>query len=70
MWFQVCAGLGVLVLLMVILFHSHHFRRDCRTERRALRRVARRYHVTQTSAQQEDDVETNPDIDSVTDVTL
>lgn len=60
---QVCAALGILVVLMVILFHSHHFRRDCVTERRALRRVARRYHV----ARAQDDVERN---DEVTDVTL
>lgn len=47
---------------MVILFHAHHFRRDCMVERRALRRVARRYHV----ARAQDDVERS----EVTDVTL
>ncbi|XP_042204267.1 uncharacterized protein LOC121853931 [Homarus americanus] len=62
---QVCAALGVLVVVMVVLFHSHHFRRDCMTERRALRRVARRYHVTRA----QDDVEKN-DSSEVTDVTL
>lgn len=60
---QVCAALGILVIVMVILFHTHHFRRDCMTERRALRRVARRYHV----ARAQDDVEKN---EEVTDVTL
>ncbi|XP_068215622.1 uncharacterized protein [Palaemon carinicauda] len=60
---QVCAALGILVVIMVILFHSHHFRQDCVTERRALRRVARRYHV----AKVQDDVERN---EEVTDVTL
>ncbi|XP_042887838.1 uncharacterized protein LOC122263473 [Penaeus japonicus] len=59
---QVCAALGVLVVVMMILFHSHHFRRDCMVERRALRRVARRYHV----ARAHDDVERS----EVTDVTL
>lgn len=59
---QVCAALGVLVVVMVILFHAHHFRRDCMVERRALRRVARRYHV----ARAQDDVERS----EVTDVTL
>ncbi|XP_071547087.1 uncharacterized protein [Panulirus ornatus] len=62
---QVCTALGVLVVVMVVLFHSHHFRRDCMTERRALRRVARRYHV----ARAQDDVEKNEPSD-VTDVTL
>ncbi|KAG7156244.1 hypothetical protein Hamer_G005956 [Homarus americanus] len=62
---EVCAALGVLVVVMVVLFHSHHFRRDCMTERRALRRVARRYHVTRA----QDDVEKN-DSSEVTDVTL
>lgn len=62
---QVCAVLAVLVLVIVLLFHSHHFRRDCVTERRVLRRVVRRYHVTRTRT----DIERN-ESDDVPDVTL
>ncbi|XP_076056123.1 uncharacterized protein LOC143034084 [Oratosquilla oratoria] len=38
---QACIGLGVLVVVMVILFHLHHFRRDCMVERRVLGRRSR-----------------------------
>lgn len=64
---QVCAALGVLVVVMVVLFHTHHFRRDCGTEQRALRRLAQHYHVTRDG--DPDDVERHADTD-VTDVTL
>ncbi|CAL4077491.1 unnamed protein product, partial [Meganyctiphanes norvegica] len=61
---QVCAVLGVLVAVMVVLFHSHHFRRDCMLERRALRRISRRYQVTSKQ-----DVESSSQHDDNTDVT-
>lgn len=69
---QVCAGLAVVVVVMVLLFHWHHIRHECLRERRALRRLARRYRVNGDHRQYDDedeDLEKN-DNSTVTDVTL
>ncbi|XP_069954061.1 uncharacterized protein [Cherax quadricarinatus] len=55
---QVCAALAVLVVVLVVLFHMHHFRQDCMVERRALRRVAQTYEVSGVR-QHHADVENN-----------
>lgn len=66
---QVCAALAVVVVVMVLLFHWHHVRQECLRERRALRRLARRYGMARDLHQEDDDLEKN-DSSHVTDVTL
>ncbi|XP_063863790.1 uncharacterized protein LOC135102430 [Scylla paramamosain] len=66
---QVCAALAVVVVVMVLLFHWHHVRQECLRERRALRRLARRYGMARDLYQEDDDLEKN-DSSHVTDVTL
>ncbi|KAG0714516.1 hypothetical protein GWK47_013976 [Chionoecetes opilio] len=72
---QVCAALAVVVVVMVLLFHWHHVRQECLMERRALRRLARRYRATRDlhshhhHHDNDHDVEKN-DSSDVTDVTL
>ncbi|XP_050689636.1 uncharacterized protein LOC126981954 [Eriocheir sinensis] len=61
---QVCAGLAVVVVVMVLLFHWHHIRHECLRERRALRRLARRYR------DQRDDDDHDLEKNDTSDVTL